>query len=206
MLAINFDQNLHLHLRQYITREYTYPHLTGITQTTTAGWFRTQQQDPSAYYILKSKTLTNAFLAKENLSCCLYKLLEGFTIVLPSFYRYNHSDIKKLKSFRYTNLKAILEAKYETLNNLPSLKNSQPEKVLVYENNCFLGLEAWRSYLLSTKKNHIIAAIKRYIIHQTDDTLYLSSYPTPSWKRDLQVIGLNPQITKLDNNICKVEL
>jgi hypothetical protein len=119
--------------------------------------------------VLKSTSLTGAFLSYYNLEFLIISLLEGYTIVLPDT---NQPCIKTLRDYRYKNfakLPVIYKAKESKLRDI---RHEQPTAVLVYTSYSFISLETYIKVLEQKAFARLLKDFSRKIVYQTPDTFY----------------------------------
>jgi len=195
MLAIHFDSEHHLHVQRYSS-----PFYNGTKYV--AGVFKEQQQDSDNYHILKSGTLTAAFLRKYHLLSLTYNLIGGYTIVLPGLRGF---DFDELRKYRYE--KQIKPLRLARLSgSLPDTRNSQPKNVLVHENNVVLSLKSWNLLQHSICLHRVIATLPK--IHAAENAIYLAGtpgqYALGVWRQEFGLAGYAMEVTELDDNVYKI--
>ena len=165
MLAINLDHNNFLNIRRYKPEFLKY-------SPDNKSPFVTQLENPDDYHILKSHSLTAAFLKKYELESFIINLIEGYTIILPDFYSFNRKDYKELRAFRYLNL-YDLPVFYRSFN-LRDIKNEQPTKILVKISHRFLDFKTYEKSLLQKTISNTLKDFSRNFIYQTETHFYFS--------------------------------
>ena len=200
MLAINLDSKGFLHLRPYN------PKLFNIYGDKVSE-FITQAEQPYNYRVFKSKSLTNAFLAKYGLEKLVYQMLLGYTFVLPAFNGFNDADIISLRRYRYSNIKQ-LRTDYSA-SNLPDLSQAQPVKVLVYDGLLTVSLSVWLKHKQQIKLDSVLKQFSREIVLRTDTAIYFKSdlyQPSALWKSQFLRAGYSIECFTLDSILGKIVL
>jgi hypothetical protein len=200
MLAINLDSNGFLHLRPY-------------KPNVLKSWddrlneFITQAEQPRAYRIFKSKSLTNAFLAKYKLEMLKYKMLQGYTMVLTNFYGFSDEDLIELRQYRYKYVEVLRQSHFT--NHLPDLRNCQPDKVLVYDGLVTISLKPWIKSQQQARLEKVLKEFSRVIVFKNSNTVYFKKSmhtPIALWKAQFLRAGYCIEHFELDGTLSKLAL
>ncbi len=196
MIAINLGNNNFLNIREYKPEFLKH----GPDNKSP---FVTQSENPRDYHILKSHSLTAAFLKKYELESFIINLIEGYTIILPDFYGFNRKDFKELRAFRHLNFYA-LPIFYHSLN-LRDIKNEQPTKVLVKIAHGSLDFKTYEKSLLQKTINNTLKDFSRQFIYQTKTHFYFSGLLSESiknvWIKKFKRLNIKINLIELDKNI-----
>lgn len=203
MIAINLDCNGHLNLRPY------YPRICKYYDDKFSD-FITQQESPIQYKILKSKSLTAAFIGKYKLEVLVPFLLEGYTLVLENFVGLSSLSLNALRAYRYYYFKTLPLFILINSSSFLDLKNEQPSKVLVYKNEALVSLAIFESSLKANRLNRLLKDFSKKIIYRTENEIYflgqLSQTASNLRIAEFERLGLKASICALDKNISVINL
>jgi hypothetical protein len=199
MIAINLDNNNFLNIRKYKPEFLKHAYFGSDGRSP----FVTQFENPSGYHILKSHSLTAAFLKKYELESFIINLIEGYTIILPDFYEFNEKDKTELRAFRYLNF-YDLPTFYHSFN-LRDIKNEQPTKVLVKIAHGSLDFKTYEKSLLQITINNTLKNFPRSFIYQTKTHFYFTGSLSESiknmWIKRFERLNIKINLIELDKNI-----
>jgi hypothetical protein len=181
MLAINLDSDGFINIREYSPK---------------FGSFVTKSSQ-----VLKSISLSNAFLVKYKLTSLKYKLATGWTILLPNLYDLSPGNITALRQFRFENIKSLKQKlSYSAITN-------RPTDSLVWTGLILVPLEDWLEDKRQEKLSELLRELARYIVYKNENCVYFKKsvyQPIKLWKAKFLRIGYNIEYFDLDDELGKL--
>lgn len=163
---------------------------------------KTQKEEPYYYRVLKSQSLTAAFISMYDLEYIyVTKLMTGAVVVLPNLSTQTPSKIKELRRYRNT-----LPPVPNTREYYPGFEAAEPEIVVAVDNR-FYSLDFYlKSVAIKSFEEQLAGFGIKLLLTKQKVSYHNCNYPgrIRLLTNAITKENLNYQLEKLDENIFKI--